>query len=120
MFGNNKVNGRPVGVGIPEGQRRAQADTGAPGAVLHFVEAQTFAVQYVDQDGRARPPTLVHRIGGVWHLAPNGENYAATLRPVAADSRLAKNLEERFVGVTTTNTIPKEDAVDVIDPSAEG
>jgi len=113
MFGDNKVNGRAVGVGIPEGQRRTQVDNSAPGTVLDFVEAQTFAVRYVDADGRTHI-TMVHRIGGVWHIAPNGENYAATLRPVAADSRLSKNLEERFVGATTTNTIPKEDAVDVI------
>jgi hypothetical protein len=110
MFGT-VTGGRPTSVGIPEGQRSV-ADA-QPGTVVNFVEAKTYAVRYADSDGRVRT-TLMHRIGGVWHIAPNGENYAATLRPLATDSKLAKTLEDRFLGETTTATLPKEDAVDVL------
>jgi hypothetical protein len=106
MFGN--MNGR--GVGIPEGQRTG-SERAAPGTVVNFVEAETFAVQYANADGII-VTTLVHRMGGQWHLAPNGENYAATLKPLNRDSKLSKALEERFLGRSTAS-IPTKDAVDI-------
>jgi len=111
MFGTTAVSGRNTAVAIPEGQYVQGAAT--PGSVLNFTEAKTYAVQYADADGRVHT-TLMHRINGVWYMAPNGENYASTLRPLSVDARLSKNLEERFVTETTTATIPKEDAVDVL------
>jgi hypothetical protein len=83
-----------------------------PGTVLNFAKAETFGVQYVDAQGRT-VTTMVHRIAGVWYLAPNGENYSSQLRPLGAESKLRKTLEERFVSDTTTSTIPKEDSVDI-------
>jgi hypothetical protein len=89
------------------------ADTGSPLSVANFVLAETYAVQFYDTDGRLQPPELMHRIGNRWYRAPNGANYAATLRAIAPDSKLVKNLEERLAGENTAS-IPKEDAVDVL------
>lgn len=114
MFENSVGRaGRPVGVGIPTGQRAPVAETGAPLSVANLVRADTYAVQFYDTDGRLQPPEMVHRIGNRWYRAPNGANYAATLRVIASDSKLVKNLEERLASEDTTS-IPKEDAVDVL------
>lgn len=102
--------GRTVGVGVPAGQR-AQG-TAAPKKVLNMMELRTFAVQYSDPDGSIHT-TVMNQVGGVWHNAPNGENYAATLKPLPPDHWLAKLLNERLANQDTT-TIPKEDAVDVL------
>lgn len=105
MFGNQ------VGVGVSFGQR-TEGKTAPPGTVVNLMEVQTFGIQYADNEGRVLT-TMVHRMAGVWYLAPNGENYAATLRPLGTGSKLAKALEERFVNATTTTTVPKSDAVDI-------
>jgi hypothetical protein len=83
--------------------------------VTNFAPADTYAIEWVDDDGRVHRE-LMHRIGGVWHRAPNGENYANTLRAISNDSWLVKHLEERIAGQDTT-TIPTKDAVDVLDPT---
>jgi hypothetical protein len=104
-------NGRPNGVMVSPGQ--LSPGQGTPRTLNRFVEAQTFAVEYVD-DGGAVHITLAVRIGGVWHLPPNGENYAATLRPLKADTWLSKDLESQFADRAPA-TVPAEDAVDVVD-----
>ena len=101
---------RPHGVQQPQGQ--LSTGQGAPRTVTNFVEARTFAVEYVDDAGN-KHVTLAMRIGGRWHLPPNGENYAATLRPLANDSWLAKAFESRL-GDAVPATVPAEDVVDVI------
>ncbi len=83
---------RQVGTGFPT-EQLTQASTGRPGTVEHFALAETYAVQWVDQEGRSHKE-LLHRIGGVWFKAPNGENYAATLRPITASGKLSQALEE--------------------------
>jgi hypothetical protein len=80
--------------------------------VTNIARSEEFAVEWVDDDGRTHIE-IMHRIGGVWHRAPNGENYAATLKRIAADSWLVKLLEERIAGENMAS-IPKEDAVDVL------
>lgn len=110
MFGNDGVAGRQVGVGVPAGQR--SAGTGSPRSVSNFAEMKTYAVEWVDENGQMHREAM-HCIGGVWHRAPNGENYAATLRPINSDSWLVKLLAERIAGDNTAS-IPSDDAVDVI------
>ena len=108
MFGEGV--GRQVGVGVPAGQR--SAGTGNPRSVTNFAEMKTYAVEWVDDDGRMHREAM-HCIGGVWHRAPNGENYAATLKAINPDSWLVKLLAERIAGDNTAS-IPKDDAVDPV------
>ena len=103
---------RPAGVMTPAGQLNVNAP-GTPKTVRHFSEVRTFAVEYLDEQGLPHT-TLLQSIGGVWHLAPNGENYAATLRALSKDSWLSKMLEER-VSHLDTSKIPKTDSVDVLE-----
>ncbi len=111
MFANDGgVAGRPTGVGQSAGQRGSVA--GGSRRVTNIARSEEFAVEWVDDDGRTHIE-IMHRIGGVWHRAPNGENYAATLKRIAPDSWLVKLLEERIAGENTAS-IPKEDAVDVL------
>lgn len=110
MFGNSAVSGRQVGVGIPADQR--SAGTGAPRTVTNFAEMKTYAVEWVDDDGRVHREAM-HCIGGIWHRAPNGENYAATLRAVAKDSWLVRLLNERTASANATSA-PTTDAVDIL------
>lgn len=101
---------RPVGVQTPAAQ--LSTGQGLPKTVTNFAEVQTYGIEYVDDNGN-KHVTIAMRIGGTWHLAPNGENYAATLRPLKSDTWLAKQLEERIQDAAPS-VIPKEDAVDVI------
>jgi hypothetical protein len=108
MFGQNNVNGRQVGVGLPEGQGRADGRA-APKTVFAFQEAKTYAVQWTDVDGTVHQE-LVHEINGLWYRAPNGENYAKQLR-VCSDW-LSKAFAERAAD-SKTATVPTQDAVDI-------
>jgi hypothetical protein len=110
MSGSSEI--RHVGVIIPEGQ--LTGNTGTPRSVRMMSRAETYAVAWVDDGGREHIE-LVHRIGGIWHTAPNGENYASTLRSLRPDAWLAKALEgKRADGMaslareTEKITIPKE------------
>ena len=106
MFGDS---GRSV-VGIPAGQRR-QEGSGHTRKVLNCVEMKTYAVQYEDEQGNVVIDAM-QCVGGLWHKAPNGENYAATLKALPVDHWLAKQLTERVAGENTAS-IPKQDAVDI-------
>lgn len=101
---------RPTGVVIPASQLRQQA--GAPRTVTGFAEAKTYGIEYTDDDG-TKHTTVVMNIGGQWYMPPNGENYAATLRPIKADTWLGKALEDGRLN-SNTSSLPKEDAVDIV------
>jgi hypothetical protein len=101
---------RPNGVQVPQGQ--LSPGQGTPRTVTNFAEVQTYGVEYVDDSGN-KHVTLALRIGGTWHLAPNGENYAASLRALKGDTWLAKALEEKH-GDALPATVPDKDAVDVL------
>jgi hypothetical protein len=105
------VNIRPTGVVIPKDQ--LSPGTGPPRTLIGFGEAQTFAVNWVDDNGKQHAE-LMHRIGGVWHRAPNGENYFATLRRFGSDTWLSQLLEEQVkkLAPVTASSLPKDDAVD--------
>lgn len=110
MLGN--VNsGRSVGVGMPDAPR--QKASGQPGTVLNLARVETLASEFVNANGEVEVE-LLHRIGGAWYRAPNGANYARTLLPLGADSKFAKNLEERYISESTKNNVPQKDEVDVI------
>lgn len=76
----NPFSQRPQGVGIS--QSSLSTGTGTPKTVFHVVEAKSFAVEYTDDAG-TKHATVAMLIGETWYLPPNGENYAATLRPAA-------------------------------------
>jgi hypothetical protein len=114
MFGDNRVAGRPVGVGQTSGQRGTSVGGGR--RLTNIARSEEYAVEWVDDDGNSHLE-IMHRVGGVWHRAPNGENYAAQLKAVSSTSWLVKLLEERIAGESTTS-IPKEDAVDVLGDGA--
>lgn len=111
MNSNNAAASRPNGVVLPPHQRTA--GQGAPRSLSGFMEAKTYAVEYVDDNGD-KHITLAMLVGGQWYLPPNGENYAATLRPINKDTWLAKQLDERLLSQGAAPNAPKTDAVDVI------
>lgn len=102
---------RPTGVVVPQSQLR-QSSTAAPRTVTGFAEAKTFGIEYTDDDGE-KHTTVAMCIGGQWYMPPNGENYAATLRPIKSDTWLGKALEEGRLNTNATS-LPKQDSVDVI------
>ena len=108
--------GRPNGVGLPQNQR--SVGMGSPRKLTNISRSEEYAIEFVDDDGQVHRE-IVHCIGGIWHRAPNGENYAAQLRPLAANSWLVKQLNDRVVDATSTATVPKADAVDVLGGPAE-
>ena len=112
MFGKQQVGGRDAAAV----QEVGPAQTGNPRSVSAFCEAPTYAIQYVDDEGRSHV-TLAHRIGGIWHLPPNGENYSSTLRPLNKDSWLAKGLERKLnvleSSESSSSPVIPEDAGDI-------
>jgi len=107
----NAAAARNTGVVVPPGQNRQQS-SGAARTITGFAEAKTYGIEYVDDEG-TKHVTIAMFIGGAWYLPPNGENYAATLRPIKNDMWLGKALEERRLSQNTAN-LPKQDNVDVI------
>lgn len=112
------ANSRPTGVMIPKDQM--SVGTGEPGAVVRFCKAECFAVTYGDTAGKLQTE-IFFRIGGKWHQAPNGANFAASLKAFRPGSIMAGSLEsayekelENSEGVTAkaVANIPSDDAVD--------
>lgn len=116
MFDSNGVSSkavRPHGVKIPDGQLaagNAPTQPAPPQTVLNFTRAETYAVRYSDDNGQSRTE-LVHFIDGTWYRAPNGENYAAQLRPLRGDVWLAKQLTSARADKTTPVAVPEVDNV---------
>lgn len=105
-------SGRQVGVMVPREQ--LSKGTGAPRQVMKAHVMETFAVEYTDDNGRIIQ-TVMHRIGGRWLMAPNGENYASTLQPLKPDTWLADTLERRYQVAQArpgSESIPTKDDVD--------
>lgn len=99
---------RQVGVRIPNEQLAPQA-SGSPNTVLHAVPAQMVAVQFMDEFGRAHNSVLL-RVGADVYHAPNGEQWAAALRPAAGwlREKVLKSLDSE------KEPIPAQDTVDVV------
>jgi hypothetical protein len=110
---NSVSSGRPNGVVVPQSQ--LSTGKGAPRQLTGFSEAKSYGIEYTDDDGN-KHVTIAQYISGSWYLPPNGENYAATLKPLNADTWLTKLLEERRAsdGATVAGSLPKSDNVDVI------
>ena len=113
MNSSGNMGMRPVGVRLPEGQTQSPS-TGEPLSVVSFARAETYAVEYYDQNG-AKQTELLHCVNGSWWQAPNGRNYAAQLKPLSPNNKLVRELEERRqerVAAPLPLAIPK-DAVNV-------
>lgn len=108
LNGTNPIALRPQGVGIPKGQTTPQG-TGAPKTLLHVAEARHFAIQYADDNGTLHN-TIATEVGGVFYLAPNGENYAQTLRPMSG--WLTEQMQERVAAHRPTAPVVSKDDVD--------
>jgi hypothetical protein len=112
------AGGRSIGVGIPTGQ--LSPGTGQPRTITGFMELKNVAIEYVDDAGNKHRTIAMLDAHGQWYLPPNGENFAATLRPLAAGTWLAKALSEtlnksRAAAETTDPAdVPATDAAPVI------
>lgn len=93
MLENKVVSLRQTGVGIPLGQQQPAPSAG-PKQLVHLLRAETYGVQWTDDEGTVHQE-LMHFMGGVWYRAPNGENYARSLRPLGNDVWLTKALVDR-------------------------
>lgn len=102
-----KQSGRQVGVRTPENQ----STEAAPAQTLvNFQEMKTYAISFGDARGRSQV-AVVAKIGDIWYMPPNGESWAAELRPVSA--WLVKQLEEKHAASNPSNDMPRTE-VDVL------
>jgi hypothetical protein len=62
---------------------------------------------YVDDAGQSHT-TIALKIGARWYLAPNGEAWAAALKPLKPESWLAQALEKK------ANPPPKPEPLDLL------
>jgi hypothetical protein len=100
--------GKQVGVTIPDSQ--LASERGTPNTVLHVLKGETFAVNYVDEQGRVRA-AVVTKFGDTVYFAANSEQWASQLRP--ASDWMQKAIESKIIHLSTED-IPKEDTVDVV------
>lgn len=107
MFG---MNGgvRQVGVGIPDGQRLEEGSTSS--TLEHCSPMEQFAVQFTDEQGRIHRTVIVKAFGAFYH-PPNGEQWAASLRPLKKDGWLSRQMSARL---NPKDGVPTADAVDVV------
>lgn len=116
MLGTSGNVVRPVGVST--GQNQNTVTTGAPKTLQFVGELQMFAVRYADETGTLHE-TVLTRLNDSWYMAPNGESYVRSLRPIRSDSWLAKlvseQLEKQSKQTTGPVEVPKEDGVDIIE-----
>jgi hypothetical protein len=94
-------------------QNQMSGGKAGPRTVTGFAKLETFGVEYTDDEG-VKHTTVVQRMAGQWYFAPNGENFAGSLRPIKKGTWLADILDEKDAGPTTAASLPKDDAVNGI------
>jgi hypothetical protein len=99
---------------VPRGQvTRSDA---APGTVINFEQVEVFAVRHVREDGTIEDE-LFNRIAGQWYKAPNGVNYANSLKKLSENGKLAKALTAGYKSKVAPKKVPTQDGADVlVDP----
>lgn len=85
------------------------AASGQPQTLINLARAEFHGVEYIDVTGR-KIVTVIVKIGNVWYMPPNSDQWASQLRPIA--SWLSEQLEERIKQEKVD--IPKEDVVDIM------
>lgn len=108
---NASHRGRPNGVMIPRGQTAVPSNA-APGTIIGFQLAETFAIRYVGEDGK-EVDDVVLLVGGTWYKSPNGENYANSLRRFSPKSKLAMALDSEYKARIAPKKVPAQDGADV-------
>lgn len=106
-------SGRQLGVTVSSNQLNASG-TGEPKTIQHMHPVEMHAIQYADDMGQLHNE-LVMVIGTQVYLFPNGESFAASLRPASKwlAERVFKNL------ASASAPLPAHDMVDVLDPSQD-
>lgn len=102
-------------------QHSAPTKNGAPRTVIGAEPLEQYAIYYFDETGQARVNILL-KAGDRFFLAPNGVEWAASLKPAA--EWLKKGVEPFLVQPESENTSVPKDGVDVLGepdagPSAE-
>ena len=97
---------------VPRGQVSVPSNA-APGSIIGFQPVEIFAVRYVNEEGREEDE-LFQRFAGQWYKAPNGINYANSLRRFKDSSKLAKNLNEQYAAKIAPKKVPAQDGADII------
>lgn len=108
---NSSSRGRPQGVLVPRGQV-AQSDA-PPGTVIGFEQVQVFAVRHVKEDGTIEDE-LFNFFAGEWYRAPNGVNYANSLKKLNSGGKLAKALTAGYKAKIAPRKAPSKDGADVL------
>lgn len=113
-----RVNGRKVGVTIPEAQRPQAADPNErfapPQKMTNVLPCAMVLVRYGDKDGQAHQVCLLKVGDGAearFFMPPNAEGWTKDLKPVAP--WLAKQLAEELAQTEAPNDVPAGDAVEV-------
>lgn len=108
---------RPLGVTIPQGQRRGDEIPAGdlPSLSVHnFSRLEMFVGRYVDKTGKLVPGLYVKR-GDDFYLDPNGPHWLGTLQELSKDHVTNVRREyERLTNSTPVDAVPSEDAVDVV------
>lgn len=105
-------SGRQVGVTVPRSQ--LSAGQGQPNSVQNFMPVQMAAVQYADDAGRIHNEVFM-LTGGKVYSFPDGERWAAALRPVP--KWLSDKVAASFAALEAKP--PSTDSVDVISESVD-
>ena len=109
---NASNRGRNNGVLIPRGQT-ALPSNAPPGSIIGFQPVEIFAVRYVGEDGK-EVDELFQRMAGQWYRAPNGINYAAGLKKLREDGKLAKFLTDQYKSKIAPKKVPETDGADIL------
>ena len=116
--GDTKVNGKRVGVMIPQAQRAPTPDPNdryAPSQkVTNMLGCSMVLVRYGDKDGQAHQVCLL-KVGegkeARYFMPPGAEQWTKDLKPIAP--WLASELAKESAQIETPNDVPTGDAVNI-------
>ena len=102
------AGGRRVGVAIPQNQG---LEPGTPMTVMNVTELKLILVEYVDENGRKKSPSLGVVVGGKSYIWPQGEQVAAGFRSFveAISKQVIGQLEAKKPGSTGAQVVMEGD-----------
>ena len=102
------AGGRRVGVAIPQNQG---LEPGTPMTVTNVTELKLILVEYVDENGRKKSPSLGVVVGGKAYIWPQGEQVAAGFRSFveAISKQVIGRLEAKKPGSTGAQVVMEGD-----------
>ena len=103
---------RHTGVAIPQNQGLG---SGSPMTVTNVAELKLLLVEYVDENGRKKPPTLAVTVSGKVFVWPQGEQVAGGFRSFveALGKQILERMETKSPGSMGAKVV-MDDAVEIL------